>query len=481
MKSSGTIVSIVIKFFERLSVKAIGLVVSIVLARLIAPEQFGLIAIITVFVNLSMTFVQAGFSTSLVQCKNIDEEDYSTVFYISILIAFVFSTILIVCAPMIGSLYESEEIILPLRVFSLSLYFSAYNSVQTAKLQRELRFREGMICTLIATIISGVIGIGVAYYEPSLWALIIYYFSNIAVTSCIMAFFVKWRPKLVFSFKSAKKLFSYGWKILVSGLLCTLYGDIRSLVVGKRFSSSDLGYYDRGQQFPNIISNALETSIQSVMLPVLSRKQDNVTQVKKMTQKSISYGALVIIPAMIGLCSIATTLIPILLTEKWNDAIPYMQIISLGYLTLPITSSELIAIKAVGRSDIYMKLEFFRRSIMIVILMIATFIFKTVEAIAWSFVITSIIDVLIITLVISKLIGYSIKNVIEDVWKTLVSAIVMGLVIALPNRFLEPSILLLVLQCLGGMTLYMFFCFLLKTEPFFVAYDMLKSKLSKKL
>ena len=234
MNKGKVISSLVFKFVERLAVKGIGLVIGIILARLLAPELFGLVAIISVFINLAQTFVQSGLGTALVQNRTADEKDYSTVFYLSTGIAVLMIAVLFAIAPLVGRYYDNAALIWPLRVYSFSLLFGALNSVQNAKLQREMQFRVMMRCNLIATIISGAIGVAAAFLGAGLWALVIYYFSNQVIVAVCMLVAQRWYPKWMFSVKRAKELFGFGWKMLVSALLCSLYNDIRSLIIGKK-------------------------------------------------------------------------------------------------------------------------------------------------------------------------------------------------------------------------------------------------------
>ena len=258
MDKKKVISSLVYKFIERLSVKGLGLAISIVLARMLAPEEFGQIAIMTVFINLSQVIVEGGFTTALIQRKDVTERDYSTVFFINIALAAVCFLALQICAPWISSYYQ-QDITLPLRIYAITVFFGAFNALQLARLQKRMQFRKMMITSLIATIISGIAGILGAYCGFGLWALILYHLMNSVMVCITVAFVEKWLPKFEFSLNRAKLLFSYGWKMFISSALCSLYADIRSLVIGKRFSSDDLGYYNRGQQFPQIISHTLDS------------------------------------------------------------------------------------------------------------------------------------------------------------------------------------------------------------------------------
>lgn len=458
--------SFLYKFIERFSVKGIGLIIGIVLARLLSPTVFGEIAIIMVFVNLSITVVQTGLSTALVQNKDVKDEDYSTVFFINFVVSLILIAILFFVAPLVGQLYKNDGLILPLRVYAFSLLFCSFNSIQTAKLQREMKFLETMISTLVATVLSGTIGIVFAIKNPTIWALIVYYFSNTVFSSIAMGFASKWMPKLVFSWQRAKVLFSYGWKMLVSGLLCSIYGDIRSLIIGKVYSEEALGYYSKGMQFPDIVSNTVDNSIQGVMFPIMSQSQEDKAKLKETLKKSIAYVTFFVFPAMLGMLAVAEPFVRSILTDKWADSIIYIRILSLGYMFTPIVSSELVCIKSTGNSMAYMISEIIRRVMMMVVLLISLFAFHSVEAIAWGFVVSSFLDVIIVTLFVQKEVKFSFKDLLISIFNSLLCAILMGVGVFFLPKLIPNNLVVLILQILLGAVLYIAFCFLFKNKTF---------------
>ena len=479
MRSEKVRKSLLYKTTERFLSKFVGLIVSIVLARLLAPEEFGQVAIITVFINLCQTFVTSGFSSALVQNKRADNVDYSTVFYISLAVAAVMSATLIFAAPAIGAYYDNDAIILPLRVYSLSLLVSAFSSVQNAKLQREMKFGTVLYTGLIATILSAVIGITMAALGAGIWALIVYYFAYTVFSSIIVLMADRWIPTLAFSFSRAKELFSYGWKMLVSGLLCSIYEDIRTLVIGKRFSEVELGYYNRGQQFPAILVSTTNATIQSVVFPVMSERQDDLQCVKQLSKSTLKIGSFIIIPIMLGLSAAASSIITVLLTEKWLPAVLYMQIICLGSANIAITKAGLIPIQSIGRSDVYMKLELVRRTVMLAVLAVSVFAFRSVKAIAWGYAISSWIDVAVISVPVKRLIGYGLIEQLRDVWKIILASVLMAGAVLAVGLIAAPEWLLLIVQILVGIIVYCLMCMLLKIEAFGQLINIIKGKIKK--
>lgn len=474
MESKKVISSLIYKFLERFSVKALGLVISIILARMLTPDDFGQVAILMIFINLSHTLIHSGFNTSLVQKKETEEIDYTTTFYISLVLAIIFIVILYLLAPIIGAFYESPSLVLPLRVYSLSLLFGAFNSVQQVRMQKKMRFRSMMICSLAATVISGVLGVVLAYLNAGIWALIAYYFSNVIATSVIMLFVEKWWPKLMFSVESAKSLFGFGWKILISSLLCSLYADVRSFIIGKKFSTDMLGYYTRGQQFPNIIAMTLDNSIQSVMLPALSSVQDTKFQLKAMLRKSLTMGAWLILPAMVGLAAISKSFVVVFLTEKWLPCVIFMQLICIAEAKIPFTSSNLIALKAMGRSDVYMKLEAVRRVVMLLILTVSIVAFDSVEAIAVGYIISNWADVFIVSIPMKKLLNYGLAEQAKDTWKIFAATALMGTSVYLAGFLPINDMVLILIQIGIGVIIYGTLCVVFKIETMSYTFHIFK-------
>lgn len=480
MSESRYFSSLFFKFIERLAVKLIGLVVSIILARLIDPNDFGMIAIITVFINLSYAFIEGGFTSALIQRKDPDALDYSTVFFISVCV----SVILIVClyffAPSIAGFYHSEGIVQPLRFYSISLLFSAVNSVQVAHLQKEMKFKLLLKCNLISSLSSGIVGIILALKGYGIWALIGYYFMTVLLSSVLMIVNERWFPGMFFSFSRARILFSYGWKMLVSSLLCSFYNDVRSLVIGRKYSPTELAFYNRGQQFPDTIANTFDNSIQAVMFPALASVQDSKKRFTDLLEKSMALSCGLVMPSIAGLFIVSSQFVRVFLTDTWDPCVPYMKWVCVAELSIPFVSSLLAALKAIGRSDIYLKLELQRRSSMLVILMIGLS-FHSIFAIAASFAIGSWIDFLIVALNASSILGIGIKKILQCTRKTFLATIIMVISIYPLSFFsgLVSDVCVLFLQILLGVLIYVLMCFLLKTELFVLVKDYVMNSKTK--
>ena len=476
MDKATVIKSLIYKFTERFSVKCIGLVISIILARLLAPEVFGQLALLTVFTDLSLTLIDGGLNSALVQSKETYERDYSTVFIITLALSVLMIAVLYFAAPVIASFYKSTALIKPLRFYSLSLLFSAFNSIQVARMQRAMRFREMMYCSLAATITAGTLGILLAYMGAGLWALVGYYFTHIAVNCFAMLFANRWVPHGRFSKDSAKRLYGFGIKMLASSMITTIYNDIRPLIIGKKFSTADLGYYERGQRFSTTVSLNLDTAVQSVMFPVMAQAQDDKKQVRAMLRRAQTMGEFIIFPAMVGMAAVAEPMVRLLLTEKWMPCVIFVQILCVAEMQVPLTSSNLVVVKALGRSDILMKQEILRRTLMIIVLLVTVFAFHSVVAIACGFLFSAWLDAFVTSMPVKKLLGYGFADQAKDMWRSALAAVIMGAVVAALNLLNVPDAAKLIIQIITGAAVYVSACAALKVESFMYILNILKKR-----
>lgn len=355
--------SLLWKFMERGGTQGIQFIVQIVLARILLPNDYGIISLIAIFITIANVFVQSGFNTALIQKKDANETDFSSVFYLSLFVAALLYVTLFSTAPFIANFYDTPQLVAVLRVLSITLFFGAFNSIQNAVISKKMQFKKLFFSSLGSMILSGMIGIVLAYAGFGVWALVAQQLINQFSIIVILWFTIKWRPKLIFSFERIKELFSYGWKLLVSSLIDTLDKNLRSLIVGKIYSPSMLGFYNRGDQFPQLIVSNINGSIQSVMLPALSSEQNNKQRVKEMVRRSIITSSFLVLPMMIGLAVIGEPLVKILLTDKWLPCVPFLQVFCLSYALWPIHTANLQAINALGRSDIFLKLEIIKKII----------------------------------------------------------------------------------------------------------------------
>lgn len=461
------------RFSERTAAQGVGFVVSVILARLLTPEDYGLIGLITVFISIATVFVSSGFGNALIQKKNVTQTDFSSVFYFSIFMGAAMYIILFICAPFIASFYNNPVLTPVVRVLSLSLVIAGVNSVQQAYVSKTMQFKRFFFSTIIGTLVSAVIGIFMAYKGYGVWALVIQNLSNQIMDTFILWFTVKWRPTLEFSFTEMKKMFSYGWKLLFSSLLDTVYNNLYSLVIGKFYSAKDLGYYNRGRNIPNMVITNINGSIQSVMFPAFSNCQGDKVRLKAMVRRSIMTSTYIIMPAMIGLAAVARPLTVLLLTEKWLPSVPFMQFSCFILAFWPVHTTNLQAINAVGRSDIFLKLEIIKKvlgfSIMVISIPMGLYAMMTGNC--FSAVISSFLN----ASPNKKLLNYGYHEQIRDILPALLLSIFMGLVILLWTLTDMSSILILLCQVVTGTAIYFFGSKLLKLESYNYIINMIKS------
>ena len=429
-----------------------------------------------IFTTLANVFIQQGFNTALIQNKDVTEEDYSSVFWVSLAIAIVLYFVLFFTAPMIAAFYKMPDIVVPFRVLALMLIPGAINSIQLAKVSREMDFKKIFTSNIAAIVISGVTGIIIAYMDGGLWALVIQTLLNIAVACSVMFITVKWNPKFVCNLKRVKILFSFGWKLLVSALIDTLYQDLSSLVIGKKYISEMLGFYNRGKQFPQFLINAINGAIQSVLLPAMSQQQESKDQIKTLMRTSMSLSAYIIFPMMAGLAAVAEPLVSLLLTDKWLPCVPYMQIFCFTFAFWPVHTSNLQAINAMGRSDIFLKLEIIKKAYGIIALIIAVFCFDSPISIAMTGVVTALISCFVNAFPNKKLIGYSYFEQMKDIMPAFAMSAIMYATVYLIGEIRLNNILTLAVQIISGVGIYVLLSLITKNRIFFVIIDFFRRR-----
>ena len=464
--------SLIWRFLERCGAQGVSFIVSIVLARLLEPEVYGTIALISVFTAILQVFVDSGMANALIQKKDADELDFSSVFFFNLTMCLALYLLLFFCAPLIASFYNNAELIPVIRVLGITLLISGVKNVQQAYVSRTMQFKRFFFATLGGTIGAAVVGIAMAYRGFGVWALVAQTLFNSMTDTVILWITVKWRPRLLFSFRRLKGLLNYGWKLLVSGLLHTIYINLRSLMIGKFYTAQDLAYYEKGQSFPSFVVTNINSSIDSVLLPTMSGVQDNRETVKAITRRSIVTSSYLMWPMMVGLAAVAKPLVLLLLTEKWLPAVPFLQITCFALGLEPLQTANLNAIKAMGRSDIFLKLEIVKKAIAITILFL--FMRFGVLAIAVSGLVYSVIAAMFNSYPNRKLLGYSYFEQIRDILPSFLLALVMGAVIYLITLIPMPTVLILTVQILVGVIIYAGVSCVLKLEPFFYILNTIK-------
>ena len=478
MSSSKKVVSNFIwRFSERVGAQGVSFVVSIILARLLSPTDYGMIALVTVFTSILQVFVDSGFGNALIQKKDADDLDFSTVFYFNITVCGLLYLLLFFAAPLISRFYEMPALTPVIRVLSLKLIISGVKNIQQAYVSRHMMFKRFFFATLGGTIGAAIIGIWMAYRGYGVWALVAQLLFNAAVDTIILWITVKWRPKKLFSLQRLKALFSYGWKLLASHLLDTVYTDLRQLIIGKMYSAEDLAFYNRGQHLPKVFITNINASIDSVLFPTMSAEQDNVTRVRSMTSRAIKTSTYIMAPLMMGLAACGEPLVRILLTEKWLPCLPFMTIFCITYMFYPIHTANLNAIKAMGRSDLFLKLEICKKVVGMVLLLSSMWF--GVMAMAYSLLVSSVISQIINSWPNRELLGYRYLDQLRDILPGILLAAVMGLIISMVEHLDLADWLTLLIQLPLGAAIYIGGSLLFKIDSFYYVLELVKSFLNR--
>lgn len=467
---------------EKFAAQGVSFIVSIILARLLLPEAYGLVAIVTIFTSLANVFVKSGLGTSLIQKKDADTLDFSTVFYFNMAFSVVLYIVMFFLAPVIAYFYGNDLISPVLRVSSISLLLSGINNVQQAYVSKHLDFKKFFWSTLIGTVVSAVVGIIMAYNGFGVWSLVTQQLLNSFMDTVFLHFTIGWKPTREFSFNRLKSLYRFGWKIFAVDLMDTAYDDMQGLAIGKKYSSADLAYYNKGNQFPRIIARNIDNSIQSVTFPILSLAQDDKEKFKRIMHRGCSLSFYFICPMMIGMLCVARPMVLLLLTANWIGCVPYVQLFCISYLFRPLEITNLQALYALGKSGLALKLDIFKKIIGIITLVLALLLFNDPIYICIACVLCTLLNTLINMIAVQKQTGYKVFEQLKSIFGTLIVSLVMG-GLCLLIQYLLPNlrtIWLLAIQISVGVGVYLLLSFLFKLESFKYSVDYVKGLFSKR-
>lgn len=453
------------KFAERIAAQLVSLVVSIILARLLSPSEYGTISLVMVFITIANVFVSSGFGQALIQKKDADSLDFSSVFYFSLIFTGVIYIALFFLAIPIANFYDMPILVPVLRVLSISVPIMGINSVQQAYVARKMQFKLFFYATFIGTVFSAVVGIALAYSGFGVWALVAQTLSNNIIDTLILQITIEWKITREFSFGRIKSLLSYGWKLLLQSLILQFYASLRSLLIGKFYTTEDLSFYTKGNQFPELISSNIDTGINTALFPVMSKAQDSVDRVKAMARKTTDFTSYVMSPILIGFIAVAEPFIYLLLTDKWLPCVPYLRICCITLLFRTPQTAILQAIKAVGRSDVVLKVDIPIRVFAIVILCIS--MQYSVYIFALSEILVTVFGTILYVIVSKKIINYSGIEVCQDFLKNVLMALIMGGAVFGIGRLLPTySLLNIIVQILVGVAIYISLSVLTKADSF---------------
>lgn len=463
-------------FIESIGARLVQFVIGIILARLLLPEQFGLIGMLTIFFAVAQAFIDSGFGAALIQRKSITEKDTSSIFYFNILVGIVAAGCLCGIAPWVADFYEQPILSPLLRVLSLVMVINALGLVQNILLTRAIDFKTQTKITLIASILSGIIGIGMAWRGCGVWSLAFQQLSNAGFRVILLWLFNSWRPAWMFSFQSLRDMFSFGSKLLASGLLNTIFDNIYLIIIGKLFSAAELGYFTRANNLQQLPSQTLSGMVSRVTFPVFSSIQEDRERVKRGMKKALTTLVLVNFPMMIGLAVVARPLVLVLLTEKWLPCVSYLQLLCLVGLMFPLHLINLNVLQALGRSDLLLRIEIIKK--VLIVLNIAITWRWGISAMIVGQIFTSVISYYLNAYYNKSLLYYSIWEQIKDLYPYLINAAIMGVAVYtityLPIA--SPRLLLLCQLSTGGI-MYLILCRLFRFSAYMELQQMIISRL----
>ena len=468
------IVNVIWRFFERTGAQLVSFIVTLVIARLVTPEVFGVVALISVFIGVLQVFIDSGLGNALVQKKDVDNIDFSTVFYVNIFFCLIVYVVLFLTAPLISNFFANDDLTIYIRILGLLLIISGIKNVQQAYVSRNFLFKKFFFSTIIGTTMAAVIGVYLAKKNYGVWALIVQQLINAFVDTLIVWCTVKWRPSLTFSFSRLQKLYSFAWKMLATSLINTIYNKLRELLIGRYYSSSDLAYYNRGNILPLLIIQNLDASLSSVLLPTLSNIQDNKEKMKQIVKRTIKINTYILYPCLIGMVSVSNTLIYVLFSNVWMPSVPYLILFCYGYMFYPFYSANLNLIAAIGRSDLYLKIEIVKKSIGLILLFL-TFRYG-VYAIAVSFLFERFFEMFIDVIPSGRMINYSLLEQIRDIVPNFFISMIMGIIVFFIGKLEINMLILLMIQLVSGGLIYVSLSYIFNNESFHYLVKAIKRK-----
>nr|WP_298561193.1 lipopolysaccharide biosynthesis protein [uncultured Prevotella sp.] len=465
-------------FFWQLSQKVLCQVVSfgisVVLARLLLPSDYGVIAICSMFLVLTGIFIGGGLGTALVQKKNADDIDFCTVFYSGLVLSIVVYLAVFFAAPYIAIFFKNEQITAVIRVLALSMPIGTLSGVQNAFVSKQMIFKKFFYSSLIGTIASGAVGLGMALTGFGVWALVGQNLVSTITNTLVLFCIIDWHPKLIFSYERFKQLFSFGWKMAVVNILTTFFYQLKGYVIGYKYSAAQLAYYNRGEGLPGILYNNINGTISDVLFPALSQLQDDKEALKRALSRAMRISSFFLIPALFGLAAISDKLVIIIFSEKWAPSIPFMQVICMISCSDILGMANYQAIKAVGRADTLLKMEFLKRPAMFAVLIVTMFISPL--AIAVGQLVYSILAFVVNAYPNRKYIGYPIWQQMKDVGKNFLISLVMAIVVYLLGTLGLNMYVSVVLQVVTGALLYYVMSRTLNKEDYGYVMNFVKEK-----
>lgn len=466
------------QLMQKILIQLISFGVSVVLARILMPDDFGIVALAGMFLILVGIFVDNGLGTALVQKKNADELDYNTVFYSNILFAFIIYTIVYICAPLVGIIFKNPQIVAVIRVMGLGIPISSFSGVPNAIVSKRMEFKKFFFSSLLGSILSAIVGLSMVFMGYGVWALVGQNLVSTIANTIVLVYIVNWRPGFMFSKQRFCGLFSYGWKIMASNVIGTFFSQLRGYAIGLKYSAADLAYYNRGEGVPGIIYNNISASINMVLFPALSQLQEDKNAVRRALSKSMQTASFFLMPLLLGLAAISDNFVQIVYTTKWMAVVPFMQVICLMNCFDLLGAANIQALKAVGHAETLLKLEIYKKPLMLAILIGCMFISPL--AIAIGQFVYSLIALAINAYPNRKYVNYPLKDQFLDISNSLSIAFIMALIVYFIGKLPFNIYVILCLQIVSGIIIYALLAYFFNKPIFSSVIDIAKSKLYRK-
>ena len=463
-------------FAEKLLTDLVSTVITIVLSRILMPEDYGLVALVTIFITISSIFVTTGLGTALVRDKNATEEQMATIFYLNVIVGIVIYIILFLCAPLIAGYRGNRELVALVRVLGLKIPISSVYNIQHAHVKKKMEFRLFFWSSFIGTVMSGVVGITMAYMGFGAWALVWSTLTDNIMDSIVLFFTTKWFPKPVLKIKECRSMIDFGFKVLIKEFINRVYGQLRGLIIGLKYSSTDLAYNTKGQKFPSMFIEIVNTTVIRVMLPALSEIQDDREKMRYVIKTSTQLTMFVIVPIMMGLFATADNFITILLTEKWIESVPYIQIYCLVFMIQPLSVVDERVLEAYGLGNTMIKKQMLDTVVSIGTIVLALLCFDGAIYIAFSLVISTAIGVCVVIYLAGRETKYGIVDHIKDNAPIFLIALIMGIAVFFVGKIDLNVFVSFGLQIIVGVIVYAGLALIFRLEPAMYIIDFLKKK-----
>jgi teichuronic acid exporter len=472
-----TVSGLIWSFIDTIAGQGISFIVGIILARLLAPREFGLIGMITVFIAISESFINSGFSSALIRKKDCTNTDYSTVFYFNLVTGILFFIILYLSAPAISGFFNEPELKAILQVMGLILIIDSLTIIQRTILTKRINFKLQARISVIASIGSGIIAITMALNGFGVWSLVAQRIVKQCINSLFLWIWNKWKPLFVFSIKSFKELFGFGSKLLISGLIDTIYKNVYYLIIGKFFSAQELGFYTKASEFKNLPSQNLNSIISRVTYPVLSTLQDDIPRLKNNYQRLIRSVMFITFILMMGMAAVAEPMIYTLIGTKWEPAIIYLQMLCFVGMMYPLNALNLNMLQVQGRSDLFLKLEIIKKIIAIPTILIG--IFFGIKMMIVGMIVNALIAYYLNSYWSGVKIGYSLKQQVNDILPSFILALTMGVVVYLLEKILPFShVINLIILIIFGAIFVFVFCEITRFKDYIFTKELVLEKIN---